>query len=629
MADILSRINSPADLKELTVTELEQLAAELRTFIVESVAETGGHLAPSLGVVELTVALHHVFDAPRDKIVWDVGHQAYGHKILTGRREQFCTLRQPGGISGFPKRSECEFDSYGVGHASTSISAALGMALGRDAAGEDFRVIAVIGDGALSGGCALEGLNIAGHRADTDLVVILNDNEMSISPSVGAIADYLARVITNPRYDKFRTDVQVLVKSIPTWGGPLFGAARRLEESIKNLLTPGILFDELGFRYVGPVDGHDIGILVRTLEGVKKLRGPVLLHVLTQKGKGYTPAENDATTYHGHPPFDVATGKPRSKAKKISYTEAFADAMLELAEEDEKIVALTAAMPEGTGLDRFRERFPERFFDVGIAEQSAVLLAAGMAVEGLRPVCAIYSTFLQRAYDQLNHDVCLQKLPVTFALDRGGVVGDDGPTHHGTFDFAYMRHLPNLVVSAPKDENELAHMLYSAVYYGLGPWSLRYPRGAAEGLTPDEEWHKIEPGTAELLREGADVLLLPIGRLVSPAAAAAETLAAEGIKAAVINARFVKPLDERLIIDWARRCGAVVTAEDGCLAGGFGSGVAELFYDRGLAGDVKLARLGYPDEYVPQGTPQGLLDAYGINAAGMAAAARKLLGRGK
>jgi 1-deoxy-D-xylulose-5-phosphate synthase len=625
MAEILSRINSPADLKDLTLDELEQLAAELRAFIVESVSKTGGHLAPSLGVVELTVALHYVFDVPRDKIVWDVGHQAYGHKILTGRRERFDTLRQLGGISGFPKRSESEYDAYGVGHASTSISSALGMAVARDRHGDDFHVLAVIGDGALSGGCALEGLNVAGHREDTDFIVILNDNEMSISPSVGAIADYLARVITFSPYDKFRSDVQELVKSIPAWGMSLFGAARRLEESIKNLLTPGMLFEQLGFRYVGPVKGHDLSTLVRALEGVKKLNGPVLLHVLTQKGRGYVHAENDSTTYHGHPPFDVATGKPRKKAGAKPYTRVFAETLVELAEADESIVAITAAMPEGTGLSLFRERFPERFFDVGIAEQTAVLLAAGMACEGLRPVCAVYSTFLQRAYDQVNHDVCLQELPVTFALDRGGVVGDDGPTHHGTFDLAYMRHLPHMVVSAAKDEAELAQLLYSAVYYDRGPWSVRYPRGAAVGVEAGGERRKIEPGTAELLREGDRVLLLPVGRLVYPALEAAELLAKEGVEAAVINARFVKPLDEELILEWGRRCGAVVTAEDGCLAGGFGSAVAELLVDRGLSRGVKLARLGYPDEYVEHGTPQELLDKYSLNPAGIAAAATTLL----
>jgi 1-deoxy-D-xylulose-5-phosphate synthase len=627
MAEILSRIDSPDDLKELTTAELEQLADELRQFIIENVAETGGHLAPSLGVVELTVALHYVFDAPHDKIIWDVGHQAYGHKILTGRRDRFDTLRQMGGVSGFPKRSECECDAYGVGHASTSISAAFGMAAARDRNGEDYHVVAVIGDGALSGGCALEGLNVAGHREDTDLIVVLNDNEMSISPSVGAIADYLARVITFRPYDKFRSDMQELVKSIPSVGQSLFGAARRLEESIKNLLTPGMIFEALGFRYVGPVKGHDLPTLVRTLEGVTQLNGPVLLHVLTQKGKGYVHAENDATTYHGHPPFDVATGKPRKAAKAKPYTKVFAETLVELAAEDEDIIAITAAMPEGTGLNLFRERFGERFFDVGIAEQTAVLLAAGMACEGLRPVCAIYSTFLQRAYDQLNHDVCLQNLPVAFALDRGGVVGDDGPTHHGTFDFAYMRHLPNLIVSAAKDEAELARLLYSAIYYDAGPWSVRYPRGTAVGVDVGDLRRKIEPGKAELLREGDDVLLLPIGRLVYPALEAADRLAEEGVSAAVVNARFVKPLDEELIVEWGRRCGGVVTAEDGCLAGGFGSAVAEMLVDRGLAAEVELARLGYPDEYVEHGTPQELLDKYDLNAAGIAAAARALAGK--
>ncbi len=627
MTDILPRINSPADVKGLTLAELEQLAGELRAFIIELVSHTGGHLAPSLGVVELTVALHYVFDAPRDKIVWDVGHQAYGHKILTGRRERFPTLRQLGGISGFPKRSECEYDAYGAGHASTSISSALGMAVARDRKGEDFHVVAVVGDGALSGGCALEGLNVAGHREDTDLIVVLNDNEMSISPSVGAIADYLARVITFPPYDKFRSDMQELVKSIPAWGKPLFRAARRLEESIKNLLTPGMLFEQLGFRYVGPVRGHDIPTLIRTLEGVKKLNGPVLLHVLTQKGKGYMPAENDATTYHGHPPFDVATGRPRKGSEAKPYTQVFAETLVELAAEDESIFAITAAMPEGTGLSLFRDRFPGRFFDVGIAEQTAVLLAAGLACEGARPVCAIYSTFLQRAYDQLNHDICLQRLPVTFALDRGGVVGDDGPTHHGTFDLAYMRHLPNVVVSAAKDEEELRQLLYSAVYYDLGPWSVRYPRGTAVGVGSSGEWRKIEPGKAELLREGEDVLLLPVGRLVHPALEAAELLSKEGVDAAVVNARFVKPLDEDLILEWGRRCGAVVAAEDGCLAGGFGSAVAEMLADRGAAADVRLKRLGYPDEYVEHGTPQQLLDKYNLNAAGIAAAASVLIRR--
>lgn len=623
---LMKKINSPDDLKALTVDELVELAAELREFIINSVSETGGHLAPSLGVVELTLAIHYAFDAPRDKIVWDVGHQAYVHKIITGRRDRFGTLRQKGGISGFPKRSESEYDAYGVGHASTSISAALGMAVARDLNGEDYRVVAVIGDGAMSGGAALEGLNMAGHRNKTDLLVVLNDNEMSISPSVGAISSYLSRVFVNPPYNKFRREIQELVKAIPAYGEQLFAAARRVEEAVKTVLTPGMLFEALGFRYVGPLDGHDLPELVNQVGNARALPGPTLLHVITKKGKGYTPAENDATTFHGLSSFEVSTGKAKKCVKgPPTYTEIFSKAMLELAEADEDVVAITAAMPEGTGLDTFREEFPDRFFDVGIAEQTAVLLAAGMVTQGLRPVAAIYSTFLQRAYDQLNHDVALQSLPVVFAMDRGGVVGDDGPTHHGTFDLSYLRHLPGFIVSAPKDENELRRLLYSAVYYDDGPWAVRYPRGAGEGVELEPGFKPLEPGKAELLAEGKDVLIIGIGKTVYPALRAAEALASDGISAAVINARFVRPLDEALIAEWARKCGNVLTLEDNVAAGGFGSAVLEFFNAEGLLNGVKLRVLGYPDVYVEHATQAEIFRDYHLDAAGIAEVVKEML----
>lgn len=624
---LLEKINSPEDLKALTVGELVELAPELREFIIKAVSETGGHLAPSLGVVELTLAIHYTFDAPRDKIVWDVGHQAYVHKIITGRRDRFGTLRQKGGISGFPKPSESEYDAYGVGHASTSISAALGMAIARDLNGKDYRVVVVIGDGAMSGGAALEGLNMAGHRDKTDLLVILNDNEMSISPSVGAISSYLSRVFVNPPYNKFRREVQELVKAIPAYGGRLFAAARRVEEAVKTVLTPGMLFEALGFRYVGPIDGHDLPELVKQVGDARALPGPTLLHVITKKGKGYTPAENDATTFHGLSSFEVLTGKAKKYGKgPPTYTSVFSKAMIELAEADEDVVAITAAMPEGTGLDAFRKEFADRFFDVGIAEQTAVLLAAGMVTQGLRPVAAIYSTFLQRAYDQLNHDVALQSLPVTFAMDRGGVVGDDGPTHHGTFDLSYLRHLPGFIVSAPKDENELRRLLYSAVYYDDGPWAVRYPRGAGEGAEIEPGFKKIEPGKAELLAEGSDVVILSVGKTVYPALEAAKKLAREKITAAVINARFIKPLDEELIGEWARKCGNVLTVEDNVAAGGFGSAVLEFLNARGLLNGVKSRVVGYPDVYVEHATQKEIFRDYRLDAEGITEVVKEMLG---
>lgn len=623
---LLDKIDTPEDLKALTVEELVELAAELREFIINSVSETGGHLAPSLGVVELILAIHYAFDAPRDKIVWDVGHQAYVHKIITGRRDRFGTLRQKGGISGFPKRSESEYDAYGVGHASTSISAALGMAVARDLNGEDYRVVAVIGDGAMSGGAALEGLNMAGHRDKTDLLVVLNDNEMSISPSVGAISGYLSRVFVNPPYNKFRREVQELVKAIPSYGGRLFAAARRVEEAVKTVLTPGMLFEAIGFRYVGPIGGHDLPELVVQVGNARTLPGPTLLHVITKKGKGYTPAENDATTFHGLSSFEVSTGKAKKYGKgPPTYTSVFSGAMLELAEADEDVVAITAAMPEGTGLDAFRREFPDRFFDVGIAEQTAVLLAAGMVTQGLRPVAAIYSTFLQRAYDQLNHDVALQSLPITFAMDRGGVVGDDGPTHHGTFDLSYLRHLPGFIVSAPKDENELRKLLYSAVYYDDGPWAVRYPRGEGEGVELEPGFKPLEPGKAELLAEGTDVLIIGIGKTACPALRAAEALASDGVSAAVINARFVRPLDGTLIAEWARKCGKILTVEDNVAAGGFGSAVLEFLNAGDLVNGVKLRVLGYPDVYVEHATQKEIFRDYRLDAEGIAEIVKEML----
>ncbi len=615
---LLETINSPSDLKKLKPEQLPDLAIEVRKFLLDTVSVTGGHLGSNLGTVELTIALHYCFDSPNDKIIWDVGHQAYTHKILTGRRDRFHTQRQYGGISGFPKRCESEHDAFGVGHSSTSISAGLGMAAAACLDGKRRQSIAVIGDGSLTGGMAFEALNQAGHLKK-NLIVILNDNEMSISKNVGAFSAFISRKMTGRYYRDLKKEMQVLLKNIPAFGTDILQFARRAENSLKGFLTPGALFEALGFDYLGPLDGHNLTQLVEVFKNINELDGPLLVHVMTTKGKGYKPAEETPAKYHGVGVFDVATGKSTAKPAEKSYTDIFGETLLQLAEEDQKIIAITAAMPDGTGLNPFSQRFPERFFDVGIAEQHALTFAAGLAADGFRPVAAIYSTFAQRAYDQIFHDICLQNLPVTIAMDRAGLVGDDGPTHHGAFDLSYLRHLPGITVMAPKDENELRHMLKTAVYSGL-PIALRYPRGAGYGVPLDRELKSLEIGKGEQLLDGDDMTIVAVGATVYPALQAAEALKEKGIAAGVVNARFVKPLDEQLLLDVARRTGRIMTVEENALQGGFGSAVLELLYDHNMQ-DVKMRRLGLPDHYIEQGSQAQLRKDVGIDAEGIVAAA--------
>jgi len=623
MPKILEKINGPADIKGLSLKELNTLAAELREVIIATCAVNGGHLAPSLGVVELTIALHRVFATPQDKIVWDVGHQAYAHKLLTGRRERFGTLRTFGGISGFPKRDESPHDAFDVGHASTSISAALGMAVGRDLKRAGNKVIAVIGDGSMTGGLAYEGLNNAGHL-NKDLVVILNDNEMSIAENVGAVSTLLSRTITSEFVHKIKKDVEGFLEGLDGFGKGMLKVAKRAEESLKGLFTPGMLFEAFGFEYIGPIDGHNIELLMETLENVKRFDDAVLIHVLTKKGKGYRPAEEKPSLFHGVGPFDIATGKvKKGKGGAASYTAVFGETMKRIAAEDERVVAITAAMPDGTGLTSFGREFPRRFFDVGIAEQHGVTFAAGMAAEGYRPVVALYSSFLQRAFDQVFHDVCLQNLPVVFAIDRAGLVGSDGPTHHGVFDLSYLRMLPNMTLMAPKDENELQHMLYTAIEHD-GPAALRYPRGNGYGVPLDQKLKALPIGQAEVLRTGADGVILAVGVMVYPACEAANILAAEGIDLAVVNARFIKPLDRDLILSLARSSGIFFTVEENALMGGFGSAVLELLEEEGVQG-TRVTRFGYPDCFIEQGEQPELRKMYGLDSEGIAAGIRKVL----
>jgi len=621
MTTLLKSIDGPEALKKLTLKELNLLAGELRETIIATCATNGGHLAPSLGVVELTIALHRVFQSPQDKIVWDVGHQAYAHKLLTGRREAFKTLRTLGGISGFPKRAESPHDAFDVGHSSTSISAALGMAVARDLKQGRNKVLAVIGDGSMTGGLAYEGLNHAGHL-NKDLVVILNDNEMSISENVGALSNFLSRTITSEFVHKIKKDLEGFLESLDGLGRGVLQVAKRAEESLKGLFTPGMLFEAFGFEYVGPIDGHNIELLLKTLENVKRFDDAVLIHVLTKKGKGYAPAEANPSLFHGVGPFDVATGRVlKGKGGAASYTAMFGEALKRIAEEDDKVVAVTAAMPDGTGLSGFAAAFPERFFDVGIAEQHAVTFAAGLASEGFKPVFAVYSSFLQRAYDQVFHDVCLQNLPVVFAIDRAGVVGSDGPTHHGVFDLSFLRHLPAMTLMAPKDENELQHMLHTAVNHD-GPVAIRYPRGNGYGVAIDQTFRSLPIGRGELLRDGADAAILAVGTMVYPALEAAELLAGEGLNLAVANMRFIKPLDRELILALADKTGRLVTVEENVLQGGFGSAVLELLEEAGRS-DVAVTRIGFPDAFVEQGEQWELRARYGLDAAGIAARIRE------
>ena len=620
MAPILEKINSPEDLKKLPGKELVQLAEELRQEIIATCATNGGHLAPSLGVVELTIALHRVFSSPQDKIVWDVGHQAYAHKLLTGRRERFRTLRTLGGISGFPKRAESVHDAFDVGHSSTSISAALGLAVGRDLRQGRDKVVAVIGDGSMTGGIAFEGLNHAGHL-NKDLVVILNDNEMSIAENVGALSNFLSRTITSEFVHKIKKDLEAFLEGLDGLGQGVLQVAKRAEESLKGLFTPGMLFEAFGFEYIGPIDGHDVELLQETLERVKRFDDAVLIHVLTRKGKGYRPAEENPSLFHGVGPFEIATGKViKGKGGAASYTGIFGETMMQIAAEDDKVCALTAAMPDGTGLTPFAREFPSRFFDVGIAEQHGVTFAAGLAAEGYKPVFAVYSSFLQRAYDQVFHDVCLQNLPVVFAIDRAGVVGSDGPTHHGVFDLSYLRSLPNMTIMAPKDENELQHMLQTAIDMGA-PVAVRYPRGNGFGVPLDQSFHHLPSGKGEVLRDGKSGTILAIGTMVVPALEAAALLAGEGIDMTVVNARFVKPLDRELIISLAGRHVPLFTVEENALQGGFGTAVLELLADEGYA-DLTVTRLGFPDRFIEQGEQPELRALYGLNAEGIAARVR-------
>jgi 1-deoxy-D-xylulose-5-phosphate synthase len=618
---LLEKISSPADLRRIPEEALPDLAAELRRFLLSSVSQTGGHLASGLGALELTLALHYVFDTPRDLLVWDVGHQCYPHKVITGRRERFHTLRTYGGISGFLKREESEYDTFNAGHASTSISAALGMAVARDLRGEDYRVVAIIGDGGLTGGMAMEGLNQAGYLG-RKLMLILNDNEMSISPNVGAMQGYLNRIIHGQPYRRLKDDVERLLLAIPKVGEGMLKLAKQAEHLAKQLVVPGLLFEELGFKYVGPINGHSMPQLVATLREHRDSNHPVLVHVVTRKGKGYEPAEADPVFWHGATPFSVETGQvAKKKPGPPSYTKVFAETLTELAARDPRIVAITAAMPEGTGLDVFAKALPDRFFDVGICEQHAVTFAAGLATRGQLPVVAIYSTFLQRAYDQIFHDVCLMHLPVVFVLDRGGLVGADGPTHHGVFDLSYLRVFPEMVVMAPKDEDELRHMLATALAHGR-PAALRYPRGNGYGVAMSGPPRPLPIGKAEGLRRGKDGLVWAVGTMAMEALTAAERLASEGgLDLTVVNARFVKPLDVELLAAQVRPGSRLMTVEENALAGGFGAAVLEAVAALGV-GNVRVECLGIPDEFQPHGSQEILRARLDLDVEGIMRRAR-------
>ncbi|MBI5527091.1 MAG: 1-deoxy-D-xylulose-5-phosphate synthase [Deltaproteobacteria bacterium] len=620
---LLETIDGPGDLKKVPIEQLPALAGEIRREIIEVISKNGGHLASSLGVVELSIALHYVFDSPTDRLIWDVGHQAYAHKILTGRRERFATIRQTGGISGFTSRGESPHDAFGTGHASTSVSAALGIAEGLRLAGGQGKVIAVIGDGSLTGGLAFEGLNSAGHL-EKDLIVVLNDNEMSINPNVGALSAWFSRKFATESFNRFRRQVKDWLKNLPRGGGEAIMMIRRAIDSSKALFTPGMLFEGLNFQYVGPIDGHNTGELIEVLRGVRELDGPVLVHVHTQKGKGYVFAEEDPARFHGVNAFDVATGK--SAAGGRTFTKAFGESLVSEAERRPEIVAITAAMTEGTGLSEFQKRFPERFYDVGIAEEHAVTFAAGLATTGVMPVVAIYSTFIQRGYDQIIHDVALQNLPVVFALDRAGIVGTDGPTHHGAFDLSFCRLIPGVTIMAPADEGDLANMLHSALHYG-GPCFVRYPRA----VVPDAEAGSspvVLPrgrGAAVFGPNGrADVAVIAVGTMVLPAVAAARTLCREGVSAAVVDARFAKPLDEEMILDTVTGVRALLCVEENALAGGFGTAVLETLALRGAL-PPRFRRLGLPDRFIPHGDRAEVLRSLDLDETGIAEAVRRLL----
>jgi len=618
---LLDKIDSPTDIKGLSLDQLQDLAEEIRWKIIETTSKTGGHLAPSLGTVELSIALHYVFNTPMDKIIWDVGHQAYTHKLLTGRRNQFHTLRTHGGISGFPKRAESPYDAFDTGHSSTSISAGLGISTAKCLKGEKRKVISVIGDGSLTGGMAFEGLNQAGHTGK-DLIVVLNDNAMSIAPNVGAFSSFLSRKMTGKRFVNFKKDLENFIKSLPGVGENILNFARKSEDSFLAFFTPGMMFEAFKFKYIGPIQGHRLDRLIETFRNTDNLEGPILIHVLTVKGKGYEFAEKDPAYFHGVGSFDIQTGAPPVKipSKTVpSYTGVFGKTMMELAGRNDRLFAITAAMPEGTGLTAFSKEFPRRFLDVGIAEQHAVTFAAGLATEGFHPVVAIYSTFLQRAFDQIIHDVCLPNLPVVFALDRGGVVGEDGPTHHGQFDVSYLRSLPNMTIMAPKDENELRHMLFTALHHN-GPVAIRYPRGSGLGVPLDEEFRQLPMGEVEILKDGKDLQVLALGSMVYPSLEAARLLEAEGISAGVLNCRFAKPLDMN-IAAVAAPSGRLLVIEENVRMGGLGGGVLELFNDMGVQ-NIQVRRMGLPDLFVEQG-PAGLLRKnLGLDVEGIVKEAR-------
>ncbi|HRS94187.1 MAG TPA: 1-deoxy-D-xylulose-5-phosphate synthase [Candidatus Latescibacteria bacterium] len=629
MPGLLETIDSPLDLRRLPEDQLPELAREIRSLILDVISRNSGHFASSLGVVELTLALHRVFNTPRDKIIWDVGHQAYVHKIITGRREQFHTIRKKGGLSGYPRREESPYDVFGVGHASTSISAALGLATGRDLRGEDFHVVAVIGDGSMTGGMAWEAINNAG-ASGRDMLIVLNDNRMSISPNVGALARYFNEIITHETYNKLKADVWDFLGKIPNMGEKVRVGISQLEKAVKSLLVPGIVFEKLGIRYFGPVNGQDVHALIETLEQIKDLKGPRLLHVYTQKGKGVPFAENDPYKWHAGGQFDPRNGEALKKSSPVSYTDVFGKTLTKLCDSHPNVVGITAAMASGCGLKHLADKYPCRFFDVGIAEQHAVTFAGGLALEGTKPVVAIYSTFLQRAYDQIVHDIALQRLPVAFVLDRGGLVGDDGATHNGVFDLSYLRHIPNMVIMAPKDELEMQRMVLTLVEYNEGPIAMRYPRGCGPGAAIVEEPEALEPigiGTWEVLAPGTEMVVLAIGSMVYPALEAAQTLREEGMLIEVVNARFAKPLDDGMMEELVRRHRVWVTVEENVLAGGFGSGVMEALECRGLLSSVSLSRLGIHDRFSDHGTREEVLHDEGLDAVSLSEAFRVIRAR--
>jgi 1-deoxy-D-xylulose-5-phosphate synthase len=621
----LTSIKDPAFLKQLSTEELTLLASEIRRFLIEKLSKTGGHLAPNLGVVELTLVLHKLFDSPKDKLIWDVGHQSYVHKILTGRAGQFDQLRQTGGLSGFPKRSESEHDVWETGHSSTSLSAAMGMAIARDLKGEEGDIVAIIGDGALTGGMALEALNHIGHE-QRDIIIILNDNKMSIAPNVGALHNMLGRLRTAGKYQRVKEDIEYLMKKIPAFGGRIAATAERLKDAFKYLLISGIFFEELGIKYLGPVDGHNIDDLTMAIANAKKLKRPVVVHVLTQKGKGYHPAEADQVgTWHGPGPYKIESGafiKPVNAPP--AYSKVVGDTLTKLAEKDERIVVITPAMVVGSKLDGFQKAFPDRLFDVGIAEQHAATLAAGLATQDMKPVLSIYSTFLQRAYDQVIHDICRMNLNVVLTIDRAGLVGGDGETHHGVFDISFLRAVPNIVIMMGKDENELQHMVYTALRYNDGPIAVRLPRGNGLGVAMDETLKEIPIGKWEVLREGSDVALLSFGPMLKTVKEASDQLKKEGISARIINARFIKPMDESMLLDLAERQIPILTVEEGALTGGFGSGVLEFYHGQGLT-DFPIDCMGLPDRFIEQGSVSELLSEVHLTAADIAIRAKALI----